>query len=50
MNTLGHERLALGPVLGAFGEIAKHADFLADAIAGALTVEYLSCYEGRARR
>ena len=30
MNTFGQEGAVLGPVVGAFGEMSAHVDFLAD--------------------
>ena len=44
LSTSGQEGLVLGPVVGASGEMLAHVDFLADAIADALTAENLPYY------
>ena len=47
LNTFGQEGAVLGPVVGAFGEMSAHVDFLANVIEDALTAEHLSYYGDR---
>jgi hypothetical protein len=47
VSIFGQEKAVLGPVVGAFGEMSVHVDFLANIIAGALTADCLSCYGDR---
>jgi len=42
LSTFGRDRVALGPIVGAFGEMSSHVDLHADAIADALTAEHLT--------
>ena len=47
LNTFGQEGAVLGPVVGAFGEMSAHVDFLANVIEDALTAEHFLYYGDR---
>ena len=40
LSTFGRDRIVLGPIIGAFGEMSSHVNLYADVISDTLTAEH----------